>query len=403
MLFIYKVINSAGVQEDGSIDAQSIDIAVSSLQRRGMVVVSIHPADEAKGVLSKDIGGLFEGIKQKDIVILSRQMSTLFTSQVSALRIFKLLATETENRKLRNVLVEVSDDIQGGSAISLALSKHPKVFSNFYVNMVKAGEESGKLDETFQFLADYLDRTYEVTSKVKNSLIYPAFVIFTFVAVMVLMLTVVIPKISQILIDSGQEIPVYTKVVIAISSFLVNWWIPLLLVIVGIAFAVWRYSFTEPGKYAFAGLKINSPYIGGLFKKLYLSRIADNINTLLSSGVPVVKALELTSTVVDNKIYEDIVSKSLEDIKGGMALSEAMGKYKEIPGIMIQMMKIGEESGELGNILKTLAKFYQREVMQAVDTLVDLIEPAMIVLLGLGVGVLLASVLIPIYNISSSF
>ncbi len=403
MLFNYKVINSAGVQEDGSIDAQSIDIAVSSLQRRGMVVVSIHPADEAKGVLSKDIGGLFQGIKQKDIVILSRQMSTLFTSQVSALRIFKLLASETENRNLRNVLVQVSDDIQGGSAISLAIAKHPKVFSNFYVNMVKAGEESGKLDETFQFLADYLDRTYEVTSKVKNSLIYPAFVIFTFFAVMVLMLTVVIPKISQILIDSGQEIPVYTKAVIAVSSFLVNWWIPLLIVILGIVFVVWRYSFTEQGKYTFSSLRINTPYIGNLFKKLYLSRIADNINTLLSSGVPVVKALELTSTVVDNKIYEDIVAKSLEDIKGGMALSEAMGKYREIPGIMIQMMKIGEESGELGNILKTLAKFYQREVMQAVDTLVDLIEPAMIVLLGLGVGVLLASVLIPIYNISASF
>jgi type IV pilus assembly protein PilC len=403
MLFNYKVINSAGVQEDGSIDAQSIDIAVSSLQRRGMVVVSIHPADEAKGMLSKDLGGLFQGIKQKDIVILSRQMSTLFTSQVSALRIFKLLASETENRNLRNVLVQVSDDIQGGSAISLAIAKHPKVFSNFYVNMVKAGEESGKLDETFQFLADYLDRTYEVTSKVKNSLIYPAFVIFTFFAVMVLMLTVVIPKISQILIDSGQEIPVYTKAVIAISSFLVNWWIPLLIVILGIVFVVWRYSFTEQGKYAFSSLRINTPYIGNLFKKLYLSRIADNINTLLSSGVPVVKALELTSTVVDNKIYEDIVAKSLEDIKGGMALSEAMGKYREIPGIMIQMMKIGEESGELGNILKTLAKFYQREVMQAVDTLVDLIEPAMIVLLGLGVGVLLASVLIPIYNISASF
>lgn len=402
MLFKYKVINSSGVHEDGSIDAQTIDIAVSSLQRRGMVVVSIHPADES-GVLSKDLGGIFSGIKQKDIVILSRQMSTLFTSQVSALRIFKLLATETENKSLRSVLAQVSDDIQGGSSISLALTKHPKVFSNFYVNMVKAGEESGKLDETFQFLADYLDRTYEVTSKVKNSLIYPAFVICTFIAVMALMLTVVIPKISQILVDSGQEIPLYTKIVIGVSNLLVNWWIPLVIVIAGIGFILWRYSYTEQGKYAFSSFKINTPYLGNLFRKLYLSRIADNINTLLSSGVPVVKAMELTSTVVDNKIYENIITKTLDDVKGGMALSEAMGKYQEIPGIMVQMMKIGEESGELGNILKTLAKFYQREVVQAVDTLVDLIEPAMIVLLGLGVGVLLASVLIPIYNISASF
>lgn len=401
MLYKYKVINQSGVEEAGTIDAQTIDIAVSSLQRRGLVITSIHPADEV-GFFQKDLG-IFDRVKQKDIVILSRQMSTLFTSQVSALRIFRLLSTEAENKPLRVVLSQVSDDIQGGSAISLALSKHPKVFSNFYVNMVKAGEESGKLDQTFQFLADYLDRNYEVTSKVKNSLIYPIFVIGTFIAVMVLMLTVVIPKISQILIDSGQEIPVYTKVVIALSSFLVNWWIPMLIVLLGIGFVVWRYTKTEPGEYAMSTLKIEIPYIGNLFRKLYLSRIADNLNTLLSSGVPVVKAMELTSSVVDNKIFENIIVKSLDDIKAGTALSDAMGKYKEVPGIMIQMMKIGEESGELGNILKTLAKFYQREVMQAVDTLVDLIEPAMIVVLGLGVGILLASVLIPIYNISSSF
>jgi type IV pilus assembly protein PilC len=401
MLFKYKVINQGGVEESGSIDAYNVDIAISSLQRRGLVVSSIHPADEV-GLLSKKIG-MFERVSQKDVVILSRQMSTLFSSQVSALRIFRLLSSESENRPLRTVLTQVSDEIQAGSSISIALSKHPKVFSNFYVNMVKAGEESGKLDETFQFLADYLDRNYEVSSKVRNSLIYPAFVITTFIAVMTLMLTVVIPKITKILIDSGQTIPIYTRIVIAISDFLVEWWFPMALVLVVIGFILWRYRMTEQGKYAFSTLKISVPYMGNLYRKLYLSRIADNLNTLLSSGVPVVKAMELTSTVIDNKVYENIMNKSLEEIKGGTALSDALGKYREIPGIMVQMMKIGEESGELGNILKTLAKFYQREVMQAVDTLIDLIEPAMIVLLGLGVGVLLVSVLVPIYNISSAF
>lgn len=403
MLFKYTVVNQSGVQEDGTIDAQSVEIAVSSLQRRGLVVASIHPADQ-KSFFEKDLGfSLFGGIKQKDIVILSRQMSTLFTSQVSALRIFRLLGSESENKALRTVLSEVSDDIQGGSAISLALSKHPKVFSNFYVNMVKAGEESGKLDETFQFLADYLDRNYEVTSKVRNSLIYPAFVITTFIGVMVLMLTVVIPKISKILIDSGQDIPIYTKIVIGISNFLVDFWVPIVLLLVGFGFVLMRYVRTEQGNYAMSELKIKLPYIGNLFRKLYLSRISDNFNTLLSSGVPVIKAMELTSTVVDNKVYENIIIKSLEDVKAGTSLSDAMSKYPEIPGIMVQMMRIGEESGELGSILKTLARFYQREVVQAVDTLVDLIEPAMIVLLGLGVGILLASVLVPIYNISASF
>ncbi len=400
MLFKYKAINQSGAETEGSIDAVTIDIAISSLQRRGFVITSIKPAEEAGGLLGKEIS-IFSGVKNKDVVILSRQMATLFTAQVSALRIFKLLSAEAENKTLRKNLFEISEDIQGGSSISNALSKHPKVFSTFYVNMVKAGEESGKLDETFNFLADYLDRSYEVNSKVKNALIYPAFVVFTFIAVMSLMLTVVIPKISSIITESGQEVPIYTKFVIALSDILVNFGpFLIVLIIVGIFF-LFRFLQTDAGKDASSRVRLDVPYIGDLYRKLYLSRIADNLNTMLASGIPMVKALELTANVVDNKVYEGIMRESLDAVKTGSALSDAVGKYPEIPGILVQMIRVGEETGELGSILKTLAKFYQREVMNAVDTLVDLIEPVMIVMLGLGVGFLLASVLIPIYNISS--
>lgn len=400
MLFKYKAINQQGAETEGSIDAVTIDIAISSLQRRGFVITTIKPADQANGVLGREIT-FFQRVKNKDIVILSRQMATLFTAQVSALRIFKLLAAEAENKALRVKLFEISEDIQGGATISSSLAKHPKVFGPFYVNMVRAGEESGKLDETFQFLADYLDRNYEVTSKVKNALIYPAFVIFTFFAVMSLMLTVVIPKISGILKDSGQAIPLYTKVVIGLSDLLVNFGPFLIIALIAGVFLLYQYSQTDSGKAAFARTRIDVPYIGDLYRKLYLSRIADNLNTMLASGIPMIKALDLTANVVDNRIYEEIMRQTLESVKSGSALSDAISKYPEIPGILVQMVRVGEETGELGNILKTLSKFYQREVMNSVDTLVDLIEPVMIVLLGLGVGFLLASVLIPIYNISS--
>jgi type IV pilus assembly protein PilC len=400
MLFKYKAINQSGAETDGSVEAINIDIAISSLQRRGFVITTIKPADEAGGVFGKDIT-LFEHVKIKDVVILSRQIATLFTAQVSALRIFKLLAAESDNKALRKKLFEISEDIQGGSTISFALSKHPKVFSLFYVNMVKAGEESGKLDETFLFLADYLDRNYEVTSKVKNALIYPAFVVFTFIAVMSLMLTVVIPKIGGILQSSGQKVPVYTQVVLGLSGFLVDFgpFIIILLIVGGVF--LYRFLQTQAGKDASARLRIQIPYIGDLYKKLYLSRISDNMNTMLSSGIPMLKAIELTGNVVDNKVYENIMHETLESVKSGGSLSDSMSRYPEIPGILVQMIRVGEETGELGNILKTLAKFYQREVVNAVDTLINLIEPVMIVLLGLGVGFLLASVLIPIYNISS--
>lgn len=400
MLFKYEAIDKNGSKQSGTIEAVSRDVAISSLQNREFSVSSVEEVPEEKGSILNIT--LFESVSNKDVVLLSRQIATLFEAQVSALRVFRLLAAEAEKPILRRVLTEVADDLQAGSPISKSLAKHPKVFSDFYVNMIKAGEESGKLDETFLYLADYLDRTYEVVSKAKNALIYPAFVISTFIVVMILMMTMVIPRISQILIDSGQEIPFYTQVVIAISNFFVNYGIFLLILLVVGGFFLFRYGLTEGGKATFDRVQLSIPYVGGLYKKLYLSRISDNMSTMLGSGISVVQATEITATVVGNDLYGDILRDVSTSVKGGGSISESLSQYEEIPGIMTAMIRVGEETGELGSILKTLARFYQREVSNTVDTLVDLIEPFMIVSLGLGVGILLASVLIPIYNISSA-
>lgn len=400
MLFKYKAIESSGRETEGTIDAVNADVAITSLQRRGLVVSSIHSAEKTS-LLETRIA-FFDRIPTKDVVVFSRQISTLFEAQVSALRAFRLLATESTNPNLRNRLARISDDLQGGTPISKALEKHPDVFSNFYVSLVRSGEESGKLNEAFQYLADYLDRNFEISSKVKNALIYPAFVICTFIAVMILMLTVVIPKISQILLESGQAIPLYTKIVLGLSAFFLNYGAFLLIAVIFGAFLLYRYVQTKAGKESFSQFKLSLPIIGGLYQKLYLARIADNFSTMLSSGIPILRSIEITSSVVDNMIYEEVLEQAALKVKGGAALSEALSGNKEIPGIMIAMLKVGEESGRLGDILKTMSRFYAREVSNAIDTIVDLIEPAMIVLLGLGVGILLASVLIPIYNISAN-
>ncbi|MEK7063733.1 MAG: type II secretion system F family protein [Patescibacteria group bacterium] len=401
MLFNYQAIDQAGVKQSGSVDAISRDVAIASLQRRGFSVTSVEEAQEGGSGLNLNIT-LFEGVATKDVVLLSREIATLFEAQVSALRIFRLLATESEKPILRKTLTEVADDVQSGAPISKAMSKHPKVFSAFYTNMIKAGEEAGKLDETFLYLADYLDRSYEVVSKARNALIYPAFVIATFVVVMILMMTFVIPHISQILLESGQEIPAYTKVVIAISTFFVDYGVFLLILAVVGSFFLYRYSKTPTGRAAFDRFLLSIPYIGELFKKLYLARIADNMSTMLTSGIAVVQATEITASVVGSAVYEEILNDVAATVKGGGAMSIALQNHAEVPGIMTAMIKVGEETGELGSILKTLAKFYNREVSNTVDTLVDLIEPFMIVLLGLSVGILLASVLIPIYNVSTA-
>lgn len=400
MLFSYKALDTDGHEREGTVDALSMDVAVSTLQRRGLVVSSIEPAAK-KSILSMDLA-LFNTVSNKEVVILSRQVATLFEAQVSALRIFRLLASEVDNKYLADVMTQVADDLQGGSPISKALARHPKVFSPFYVNMVRSGEEAGKLSDTFGYLADYLDRSYEVASKAQNALIYPAFVVVTFIVVMSLMLTLVIPNVSKILIDSGQEIPLYTKVVLALSNLLVDYGaFVLIALVIGGVFA-YRAAQRPEGRLAFDQLKLSVPYIGDLYEKLYLSRIADNFATMLVSGVPVVEAVEITASVVGSATYELILKQVGEDVKGGLSISDALSKHREIPGIMIAMIKVGEETGELGNILNTLAKFYRREVSTTVDTLVDLIEPLMIVFLGLGVGILLAAVLIPIYNLAGS-
>ncbi len=401
MLFDYEVIDQEGKTSTGSIDAVTVDVAISSLQRRELTISSIKPAGEELNIFKKEIN-LFESVSNKDVVILSRQIATLFEAQVSALKVFRLLSTEAINPLLGEKLTAVADDLQGGSTISNALAKHPKVFSPFYIGMVRAGEESGKLDSTFLFLADYLDRTYEVWVKARNALIYPAFVISTFIVVMILMLTMVIPRLSAILLESGQDVPVYTKIVIALSELLINYGVFVLILIIVGAGLLWRYLRTEQGKLAIAELQLSIPFVGDLYRKLYLSRLADNLSTMLTSGIQMVRAVEITSTVVGNSLYKELLEEVVEKVKGGTQLSEALSNQKEFPGILVQMIKVGEETGELGNILQTLAKFYRREVNNSVDTLVGLIEPIMIVALGLGVGFLLASVLIPIYDISAS-
>ncbi len=396
--FKYEALDSLGKTQSGTANAPTQDAAVEALQRRGFTLTSIAPVNGQGGYSLNNIT-LFGGVSSRDIVLLSRQLATLFEAQVSALRIFRLLAEQSAKPMLRGALTAIGDDLQSGSSISKALAKHPKVFSDFYVNMVRSGEESGKLDQTFLFLADYIDRSYELANKAKNALIYPGFIIFTFIAVMTLMLTVIVPKLGSILESSGQELPFLTQVILDFSNFLTDYGIFLFVAIIIGGFFFMRYLQTDRGQYIGSQLKLSIPYIGDLYRKLYLSRFADNMHVMLTSGISAVRSLEITASVVENKVYERILLEALENVKAGHSMSETLSHYpNEIPAILVQMLRIGEETGELGSILERMAKFYNREVNASVDALVSLIEPALIVALALGVGFLLAAVLLPIYN-----
>lgn len=400
MLFKYIVIDKTGAEQKGTIDTVSEDTAIAALQRNGFVITNIESA-EKKSLFSGNIK-LFEHVSNKEIVILSRQMATLFEAQVSALRVFRLLGGEATNPVIQKALLGVSDDLQGGLSISKALAKHPQLFSSFYCNMVLAGEETGHLEHTFSHLADYLDRSYAVTSKAKHALVYPGFIIGVFIVVMVLMLTMVIPSLTKMIEESGVAIPIYTRIVMAVSDLFVNYGLFIFLGFAGLAFLGWNYTKTPSGRAYMDKLKLDTPAIGNLYQKLYLARIADNLATMLSSGIAMVQAIEISAAVVENSHYEKALLKARDDIKNGSTVSKALAQYEYMPGIMIQMMRVGEETGELSSILDTLAKFYSREVENAVDTLLGLIEPVMIIMLAGGVGTLVASVIIPIYSITMS-
>ncbi|MEK9182529.1 MAG: type II secretion system F family protein [Patescibacteria group bacterium] len=398
MLFIYKAVDDKGANKEGEIEAPNRDMAISGLQHRGLVVISIKEEGEKKSILQFSF---FDKVSTKDVVILSRQIATLFEAQISALKAFTMLSTNAENKLLGSKLVQVCDDLKAGVSISGALSRHPDIFSNFYLNMVKVGEETGKLNQIFLSLAEYLDRQYALTTKTRNALIYPIFVVITFFVVMSLMFIVVIPRLSAIILDSGQAVPLYTKIVIAISGLFVNYGFFVLIFFIFLGVWLWRMSTTPQGKIYIDKTRLSLPVVGNLYKQLYLSRIADNMNIMLSSGVQILRVIDITGDVVGSYVYKEILKKVADGVKSGLALSVAFEKYnEEIPPIMVQMIKVGEETGSLGVILKTLADFYKREVDNAVDTLVGLIEPVMIVVLGLGVGLLLVSILVPIYNLA---
>lgn len=400
MLFKYEAKSPEGESSSGTIEAASLDIAVDSLQRRNLIIVSLKPA-EAGSIWQKQLT-LFEKIKSRDVVILSRQLATLFDAKVPVVESLKVLASEASSSLMQKHLSEVLEDIQGGLSLSKAFDRHPEVFSKFYINMVRAGEESGKLDEVFIYLADYLERNYELTSKARNALIYPAFVLSTFFVVMTLMLIVVIPRLSVILIESGQPIPVYTQVVIWFSDFVRNFGVFFIAIVAVAAVMLWRYTRTANGRMVVSRFQLSIPIVGELYRKIYLARFADNLQTLLSGGVSVIRALDISADVVGNRVYEEIIRDALNSVKSGSSISEALARYEDVPMLLTQMIRIGEETGKLPFILETVARYYKREVDNTVENIVSLIEPVMIIVLGLGVGGLVAAVLVPIYNISST-
>lgn len=399
--FQYQARTKEGELRTGVIETSSQEAALEALQQRGFTITALRE-EGSTSLLQKGLA-LGNRVKQKDIVIFSRQLSTLFEARIPVVEALKTLIGETESQNLRKAIAEILDDVAGGMSLAQALAKHPHIFSSFYIQLVRSGEESGKLQEVFSYLADYLERSYYLTSKAKNSLMYPAFILLAFIGVIIVMLVVVIPRLVAIFEETGQEVPFYTQIVIFVSSFLRQWGFGVLIAVVAGVIGVWRWMQTASGRWFFDRLQIRVPILGGLYKKLYMARLTDNLRTLIVGGIPILRALEISGDVVGNVVYRKAVGEAIESVRGGGTISAAFEKTPEIPVLVTQMIRIGEASGRLDFILANIAKFYGREVDSAFENLVSLIEPFLIVFLGAGVGGMVASVLVPLYNLVGTF
>ncbi len=401
MKFSYKARTREGKLQVGNIEASNRESAVGILTGHNLFVLSLEPIVETKWY--DRILSIFKSVKGTDMMIFTRQLATLIASQVPLSDSLSNLYRQTPSPILKEVITEVAQDIDAGFSLSQALERQHSVFSDFYINMVKSAEITGRLSEVLEFLADYLEHRSELTSKVRSALIYPAFVIVLFMGVVMLMIAVVLPQITPIFAETGVELPIYTKIVLTIGTLVSTWWWAFLIALVVITLLLIDYFQTEEGKAVFDEVLLRLPIFGNLFQKLYISRFAESFQVLIRSGLTIPQAVEISSRTVGNTIYRELLRQASERVRRGELLSKALETMPEFPPLVSQLISVGESTGRLEQLLGKINSFYRREVEDMVNNLVALIQPVLMVVIGLMIAFLFASILLPLYNLSRVF
>jgi type IV pilus assembly protein PilC len=400
MQFTYIARDKNGEIHTGKIKAYSQEEAVAAIQKSGLILISCQSAEHLPLWMTNI--KIFQRVKGKDIVNFSRELATLFSAKVSLVESLRVLSRQQDNSYFSDVLAQVASDVEAGTMLSRALAKHLKIFSVLYVNIVKTGEVSGNLENSLNYLADHLEKQYYLASKVRGAMIYPAFISAGFIVVAVLMLIFVIPNLTGILKESGQELPWSTKAIIFLSDALKSWGWLVFLVFAGIVTGAVYYRRTPEGKTMFDKVFLKIPVFGKVLKKFYLARFSENLSTLIKGGLPILQALQTAGDVVGNDVYRNLIFEAKDEVKVGNSISSVFRRYEEIPVMMTQMIYTGEKTGQLDMVLQKLSRFYSVEVDNIVTNISALIEPVLIVFLGVGVAILLMAILMPIYNMGNA-
>lgn len=396
MKFHYQARTKTGESKAGTVEATDREAAFKVLKSYSLYVTVLEKIDTPLYARKMQF---LERASKKDIVLFSRQLSIMIKSKVPIVETLRTIAKQTRKASFKEKLFKIAEEVEGGSRLSAAFALYPKLFSSFYVSMVKSGEVSGKLNDIFIYLADYLEKENAFRSKIKGAMIYPTFILIVFVAVVGIIMVYVIPQLTEVLEGTGQELPMATLIVVAISEFLqTKWWL-VLIILVGAVVGIFRFFKTKTGKEFFDRLFLKIPIFKEFLKKLYLSRFALNLSTLISGGLPIAYALDITGEVVGNVVYKDIIKETREGVKRGEPLSLSLERYpKYISPLFYQMIVAGEKTGTIDESLLNVVTFYQDDVERSLDAFIRLLEPIFIILLGGVVAGLMGAVLMPLYS-----
>jgi type IV pilus assembly protein PilC len=401
MKFNYQARTREGALKIGQVEASSHEAALEVLQRAGLYVTFLEE-EKKKSFWEKEVK-IFQKIGRQDLVLFTRQLAILLFSQTPPVEALHTLASQIEKEDFKEKILKIASEIESGKSFSAALAAFPKIFSNFYISVVKSGELSGNLPGAFNTLADYLERESEIVGKAKSALLYPSIILVTMIIMLTLMLFFVFPELEKVFAESGRELPALTSAVLKAAAFLRQFGWVIVLGVFAFLFFGGRYLQTSEGKIVFDRFLLKLPIVRTILRKIYLSRFSHNLGTLITSGLPIALALEISGQVVGNSVYWNIVLRARDAVRRGESISATLKRYpKEFPPIFSQMVFVGERTGRLDETLVRISNFYKKEVDLALDRLVSTLEPILIVFLGLVVVLVVLTVLLPIYQFGFS-
>ncbi len=377
------------------VQAETQRAAANLLIERELIPLDISLKGESKGILAS----LRNHVKTKDKIIFTRQLATLINAGLPLSQSLRTVAEQTDSKPLRLVIDQVITDVEGGSSLSKAFGLHPAVFNQVYVNLVAAGESSGTLDETLERLAFQQEKDAAIVSKIRGALTYPVIVVVVILGVLVFLLTSVLPQIAVLYNDLNKDLPLITAIMVAVAQFIIDFWYLLLLIVAGLLYGSFTYARTPSGKRLFDRMRMKMPLFGDLFMLLYMARFARTASTLLTSGVPMLETINISGKAVNNVHVGESLERAANKVKSGTALSKALENDPNFLRLVPQMIRIGEQSGSIDAMLAKIAAYYEDELDTKIKAISTIIEPALMIILAVVVGVIVGAILLPVYGL----